>query len=86
MSLVNRSPTSSTRPGILKRDGAVEDQFGGSGVRVNTEIAGAFELEFVAGLRFLQGRFQATAGQYFQRVGVDLLGNILTVIRVFGGE
>ena len=74
------------RPGIFKRDGAVENRLFGGGVRINAEIAGALELEFITGQCFGQGRLEETIGQYFKGVGVDDLVDILAFVRVFCSE
>src|SRR5512135_1995528 len=77
---------SAFRPGVLQRDGPVEDELAGRAVfRIRREIAKPLELEAPVRCRFAERGFEFRV-HHVKRVRVDELPEILRCPRLRHGE
>src|SRR5258706_10950509 len=75
-------------PGIAQRHGAVEHQLMRSGIAIHAEVAEPLELITAAGCRAGQARLQLAVGKNFERVRIQIIGELSAlrdVVRIFLG-
>ena len=71
-------------PGVFEGEGAVEDQIARSGVGIEAEVADALELEAVLQLGVGERGLQLGAGEDLQRVGVEIVEDVLAFGKIVG--
>jgi hypothetical protein len=71
-------------PRIFQRDGTIEYGFSGRRVGIDTEISQALELVAAARRGAGQGRFELGIPQYFERMRIQIRGEILAGFSLIG--